>query len=53
MMWKIRILTFLNALRKFSEKQLYRMGFAIHKLVYAKTWLNICMDTVKRDVSYI
>lgn len=27
------LLTFLNAFLKFSEKQLYRIGFAIHKLV--------------------
>jgi hypothetical protein len=46
-------LTFLNAFRKFSEKQLYRIGLAIHRLVYASTWLKICMETVKRVVSYI
>lgn len=47
------ILTFMNDLRKFSEKQLYRIGFAMHKFVYAKTWLTIWMETVRRVVSSI
>ncbi|CAI6348200.1 unnamed protein product [Macrosiphum euphorbiae] len=44
------IITFLNAFRKFSDKNAYNIGFR-HELVYARQWLTIWTMTLIAVIS--
>lgn len=44
------IITFLNAFRKFSDKNAYNIGFR-HELVYARQWLTIWTITLIAVIS--